>query len=66
MHRRNPAAVSHEIMIIPEIDYREEIIHWWWMDEALGTEISDSSGSSGVAHYQVMQPGRLIPSPGLL
>ena len=39
-------AVSHEIMIMPEIDYREEIIHWWWMDEALGTEISDSSGSS--------------------
>ena len=39
-------AVKHEIMIMPEISRRDEIIHWWWLDEGLGTEVSDSSGSS--------------------
>ena len=38
--------VRHSFLVMPDIPNKSELVHWWWMDDAKGTEIEDSVNSS--------------------
>ena len=31
---------------VPEVPHKEDLVHWWWLDESLGKSASDSVGTS--------------------
>ena len=38
--------VQYQISRVPEVPHKEDIVHWWWLDESLGSLVSDSVGTS--------------------
>ena len=38
--------VRHEVSRVPQVPHLESLVHWWWLDEGLGSSVSDSIGDS--------------------
>ena len=38
--------VMHKISRVPEVPQKEDLVHWWWLDESIGKSVSDSMGTS--------------------
>ena len=38
--------VLHKISRVPQVPHKEDLVHWWWLDESFGKSVSDSMGSS--------------------
>ena len=38
--------VLHKISRVPEVPQKEDLVHWWWLDESIGKSVNDSMGSS--------------------
>ncbi|MEL0005585.1 MAG: LamG-like jellyroll fold domain-containing protein, partial [Opitutales bacterium] len=38
--------VLHKISRVPEVPLKEDLVHWWWLDESIGKSVSDSMGTS--------------------
>ena len=52
--------VMRKISRVPEVPKIDSIVHWWWMDEGLGTTVTDSIGESH-GTLKVEHHGQLIP-----
>ena len=38
--------VFYEVARVPEVPHKQDLVHWWWLDESLGKSVSDSVGAS--------------------
>ena len=38
--------VLHKISRVPDVPQKEDLVHWWWLDESIGKSVNDSMGSS--------------------